>query len=318
MGNRFTWAKVGQVSRGEPLGPVRLNQTDANTRWNDDLQRVEHFANGEHNALEVPWVLGHVDGTTGYMFDTGYGGGTIANPATGQFAVSVASGVMTLPAAAVLVNLNDEAIANKPHTVSWEGVSDTSIKVYTRELSVALTTGGNTWAAVDRDFDIAVHAPPQAAESSDLNSFSPKLRRDFLTEAATDYNALAQNTAIAYSTATLEHTSAGLHSVNRIAKAVWWGRPSAGPSFTTTLADGVKSITYNGTGDVTVETDYTFNSISKMACFPQPQPSAAGEMVIVNGRAVSQTSFRFYTYVYSGGNWDRADRPIFAAMFGEP
>lgn len=315
MSNRNAWATMGQVARKDPLGPVRLNQLDSNTRWADDLQRVEHLANGEHNALEVPWVLGHVEGTTGYLFDTGYGGGTIANPATGAFTVNVASGVLTLPAASVIANVAQNAIESKPHLITWEGVSDTSIKVRIRELSSALGAG-NAWADVNRNFDIAIHAPAQSPEASLLNAFSPKVRRNFLTEAATDWNALAQNTAIAWNAARLEHTAAGAHRVNRIAKAVWWGRPSAGPSFTTTLDEGVDSITYNSTGVVTVTTRATFTAATAMACFCEAQPATADEMVIVNGRALSTTTFRFYTYVYSAGSWARADRPLFASMFG--
>lgn len=315
MGNRNAWATMGQVARKDPLGPVRLNQLDSNTRWADDLQRVEHLANGEHNALEVPWVLGHVEGTTGYLFDTGYGGGTIANPATGAFTVNVASGVLTLPAASVIANVAQNAIESKPHLITWEGVSDTSIKVRIRELSSALGAG-NSWADVNRNFDIAIHAPAQSPEASLLNAFNPKVRRGFLTEAATDWNALAQNTALVWNAARLEHDADGAHNLNRIAKAVWWGRPSAGPSFTTTLKQGIKALTYVSTGVVEVQTDATFSATTAMACFVEAQPSSTDELVIVNGRGFDTTHFRFYTYVYSAGNWARADRPLFASMFG--
>lgn len=317
MSNRNAWATMGQVARKDPLGPVRVNQLDSNTRWADDLQRVEHLANGEHNALEIPWVLGHVDGTTGYLFDTTFGGGTIANPATGAFTVNVASGVLTLPAASVIANVSDSAIESKPHTITWEGVSDTSIKVRIRELSSALGAG-NTWADVNRNFDIAIHAPAQSPEASLLNAFTPKVRRNFLTEAATDWNALAKNTALAWNAARLEHDADGAHNLNRIAKAVWWGRPSAGPSFSTILETGIKNLTYVGTGIVELVTDATWASANNhVAVFCEAQPASGSELVIVNARCFKATRIRLYTYVFAGTNWTRADRSLFCAVFGQ-
>lgn len=319
MVGRFNWTPMSQVVRRDPLGPQRLNALDANTRLFDNLQRVEHLANGEHNALEVPWVLGHVDGTTGYLFDTDYGGGTLANPATGAFTVSVASGVLTLPAASVMANVSDSAIETKPHLITWEGVSGTSIKVRIRELSSTLGVAGNTWAEQNRDFDIGIHAPPKAVEASLLNATTTKVKRDFLTESAADWNARAKNTALAYNAARLEHKAGGGHDVNRIAKAVWWGKPTTGPSFSTTLSEGIKALSYVSLGVVELETDATFALQNKMACFCEAQPGTADEIVVVNGRGFATNKFRFYIYRYSTTltGWERVDRPFFAAMFGE-
>ena len=316
--NRNQWADMESVARGEPLGPVRLNQTHANCRTLDDLMRVQHFADGQHNALEVPWVLGHVDGTTGYLFDTAYGGGTITNPATGRYAVSVASGVFdaTEQDVAMLANVADAAIEAKPHIITWAINSATSAFVRIRELSSALGAG-NSWASVDRDFDFALFAPAQDAEASELLPNLNKTRRDFLTDVATDWNALVENQAIAHATATLEHEATGLHSVNRIAKATWWGRPSAGPSFTTTLAQGVDSISYVGTGVVELTTTETFASAAHIAVFPQANPATANERVIVNGRGFNTNKVRLYTYAFDGTNWARADRSLFCAIYGE-
>lgn len=81
--------------RKDPLGPVTLNQAHVNIEAIDALVLREHFDDGQHNALEVPWIVGHItSGTTGYLFDTAYGGGTIARPATGRVTLSAASGVI--------------------------------------------------------------------------------------------------------------------------------------------------------------------------------------------------------------------------------
>jgi hypothetical protein len=79
--------------RSNPLGPVTLNQAHANLDVVDGLVLPEHFSDGQHNAQEVPWVLGHIGtGTTGYLFDTAYGGGTITRPSTGVATLNAAAG----------------------------------------------------------------------------------------------------------------------------------------------------------------------------------------------------------------------------------
>ena len=59
-------------------------------------------------------------------------------------------------------------------------------------------------------------------------------------------------------------------------------------------------------------------STALAACFPQAQPASNDELVIINGRCVSTSKFRFYIYSYSvaENKWARADRSFYAAMFG--
>lgn len=319
-------AQTANFVRGNPLGPQTVNQLHANIAALDDIARMEHFASGKHNALEVPWVLGHMDDAAtpvGYLFDTAYGGTTLARPATGRYTVSVVSGVIPLGIdtgllASVMGNVSDSAIEAKPHTITAEYVSATSMQFRVRELSSALGAG-NTWADVNRDIDVAVHAPPQDAGASLLSSHLLKQRRDYLTEAATDWNALIGNQGAARKAATLEHTTAGLHSVNRIAKAVAWTRWT-GAAQVMDLEDGCASIVRDSIGQVTITLDANFTSTNTMACFVEVQPGLTSELVITNGRGFGTgagiSTFRFYTYAYSAGNWARADRSFFVTMFG--
>lgn len=314
------------MGRDDLLGPTLLNQAHVNIEAIDDLARLEHFADGQHNALEIPWVLGHMDDgatPTGYLFDTAYGGGTLARPATGRYTVSVASGVISSDLdsnlmAAVMANVADSAIESKPHTITAEHVSATSMQFRVRELSSALGAG-NSWADVNRDIDVGVHATPQAADVSLLASYALKQRRSFLTEAATDWNALVGNQGIVRKAALLEHTTAGEHLVNRIAKGVVWARWN-GASQVIDADQGVTSVSRVSQGVVEVTMDANFTSTNTMACFPEVQPSTPGELIIINGRGFATgagtSAFRFYIYAYSGGNWARADRTFFASMFG--
>lgn len=315
--------------RKDPLGPVTLNQAHANIEAIDALVLREHFDDGQHNALEVPWVLGHVagGGTTGYLFDTAFGGGSISRPSTGALDVSVASGVIGLttgvdgsdvPAASVLANVGDSAVASKPHVIEVELVSQTTVEVRTRYLTSTLGSPGNAWASVDVGVDLAVHAQKQPVDASLLASYTLKQRRDFLTEAATDWNALAQNQGTVRKALSLEHDSAGVHNVNRIARASGWFRPTSGPAFAEVVSHRVKAVTRISTGVVEVEVDKPFASTSHAACFCQVQPSSVDELVLINGYYTAAAKFRFYIYVYSiaENKWARDDRSFTAAMFG--
>lgn len=314
--------------RNDPLGPQTVNIAQQNIVEIDGVALAEHLNDGQHNAMEIPWLLGHVeDGATpaGSLFNTTYGGGTLARPATGAYAINVAAGVISTSALSQLqlsamANVSDPAVESKPHTITFEAISATSVKVRIRELSSALGAG-NAWADANRDFDFGLHALAQDTDSL-LTTPLLKVRRDTLTDQATDWNALVVNQGITRKAALLEHTTAGLHSVNRIAKAIGWFRPSAGPAFSITASERVASVTRVSSGVVEVLLSDDLAATTNMACFCEPQPASLDELVITNGRAFNAgagvTKFRFYTYIYSGGAWARGDRPFFAAMFGAP
>ena len=312
--------------RKTPLGPATLNQLHLNARALDELLRAEHLADGQHNALEVPWVLGHVaDGATptGSLFDTTYGGGTLARPATGEYTISVVAGVVgTDPLSRALysamANVAGSAIESKPHTITVEPVSATSFKVRTRWLTSAIGAG-DTWADTNVNFDFGLHAAQRAADPSALLPYTEKRRNDFLTEAATDWSALVQNQGAVRAAASLEHSSAGKHTANRIARAMGWFRWSGAAYSVLSDSDGISSVSRISTGVVEVTMVDSFFLTSLMACFPEVQPSTPDELVIINGRGFSSgagSTFRFYLYAFDGTNWARADRSFAASFFG--
>lgn len=323
--------------RKDPLGPVTLNQAHENTGVINGLVLREHFSDGQHNALEVPWILGHItSGTTGSLFDTAFGGGTIARPATGRVTVSAVSGVVgtidtpnaaASPAACVIANVSDAAIATYPHVIEAEMVSATSIELRTRYMTSTLGSPGNAWSDVAVAVDVAVHAQKQPVDASTLSSHLTKVRRDFLTEQATDWNALVGNQGKVRKALSLEHvpdetltTFPGDHLVNRIAKASGLFVPTSGTTFGSIVAKGcVVAWVSAGIVEVTL-TEYTLSSTSLAACFCQAQPTDENTLVIISGRCTSTTKFRFYTYVYSvaENKWSRGDYPFFATMFGTP
>lgn len=313
-------------ARKTPLGAARVNRMHTNIEALDEAWRAEHFDNGEHNALEIPWLLGHIDDgatPTGYLLDTAFGGGTLARPATGRYTSSVISGVIPSDAdgnllAAVLANVADSGIEARPHTITYELVSATSVQFRIRRLSVGLGAG-NTWEDINRDFDFALHAPAQPMDASPLFARTVKRRRDYLTDVATDWSALVQNQGIIRKSSLLEHESDGDHLVNRIAKGVGWFTYS--PTTYTIQADqGVASVSRISQGVVEVVMDANFTSTDSMACFPEVQCATPEELCIINGRGFATgagtSAFRFYIYAFDGTNWGRADRTFSAAMFG--
>jgi hypothetical protein len=189
-----------------------------------------------------------------------------------------------------------------------------------RELSSALGAG-NSWADVNRDIDVGVHALKQDIDASVLATATLKQRRGFLTEAATDWSTLVKNQGRVRKAALLEHTSAGLHNANRIAKGVVWARWT-GAALAIDADEGVDAASCSrvSQGVYEIRMDANFTSTNTMACFPEVQPSTTSELCIINGRGFATgagtSAFRFYIYAYSGGNWARADRTFFAAMFG--
>ena len=317
--------------RKDPLGPQTLNQLQDNAWSVDSRALAEHASNGKHNTAEVPFVLGHmVDGAppTGYLFDTAFGGTTLARPATGRYTCSVVGGVVSTSPDSLLeysamASVSDSAIESKPHTITVEAVSAMSFQYRVRELSSALGAG-NAWGDKNRNIDVAIHANPQPASASLIFPHVLDQRRGFLTHGATDWNALVQNQGIIRKASLVEHTSSGEHLANRIAKGVGWFRPIAGPGFDITASQGVASVSRVSLGVVEVVMKDNFTALTTMACFPEGQPAGVttlyDELLIVNGRGfgtgAGTSKFRFYLYGYSAGNWARVDRPFFAAMFG--
>lgn len=324
----FPYVQQGSsFARRDPLGPSTVNQAHENIRAIDVLAAVEHLSDGTHNAPEIPWVLGHLeDGSppTGYLFNTGYGGGTLARPATGEYTVSVVSGVMPVGLdgstllSSIMANVSREQIANVPHTITAEVVSATSLKFRVRSLTSALGAG-NTWADTNGHIDVGLHSLAVGYDGSLLLPYELKQRRSFLTEEATDWNALVQNQGIIRNAALAEHASDGTHNVDRIAKAVAWVDWD-GASYSLAVSEGVSSISRISTGIVQLTLQVDFTSQTSAACFPEVQPSLTSELAVINGRCnnsgVGTTTFIVYIYAYDGTNWNRADRSFFIPMFG--
>lgn len=316
-------------TRGSPLGPASLNQIHQNVVEIEALRTIEHLANGKHNARETPWVIGHVNGTVGTMFDTTYGGGTITQPATGTTAISVVSGVIPSvqsPVGAMqwdaqaLLNVSDADVANTPHIIGLDVVSATSIRTYIKRFTGTLGSPGNTWGDVNREHDIAVFAPKVIETAPTFEDFTQWVAGQYLTDMPDRWQAIARD-QYALKMRIIEHRDDGSHWTPRIANAQGWiaPTPAGGPftGYSLLEGEGIASVVRNSTGIVTVTTTRSMSATTAATCFAQGRANADDEVVIVNCRCTGVNTFVCYIYVFEPGKtWLRGDRTFNVSIFG--
>ena len=311
------------VSRGGPLGPALLNRLSGNTAFLDALARVEHRSNGApyiHNAMEIPTVLGKLNpGVSNFMFDSRWVS-SFAAVSAGTSTISTTSQFVASPGMSGLINVCDPTgPSTKPHMAlfSMGSGSAPTIAVYILQLSTALGVAGNVWAAQSRQYDIALFSVPSAKDitPSSIASAHSFVRREFLDESATGYNALVTNQEVAHGQLVNEHDSAGNHNVGRIAKMCAWFVTDAtlhiklkyGPAI-----DTVNSL-WSSTGVYLVETLTGVNSANTVA-FVEAQPATPGELVVAHAVSVATGNpacgWWVYTYAFNPATniWARADR----------
>jgi len=314
------YVKQGTVIRKDPLGHVRLNDLASNTEALMDPALAEHRSTGVHNALEVPFLVGRVEYPTVYGLSGSTWYSSVSNPATGRVVIAGTTALRIAIGGAVLVGVSGDQVASVPHLATWEsgGGAGSEVPIRIRKLTSALGAG-NSWADVTQPFDVAVHTVPTDADVSPLATPHAWQRRDFLSSdtalADPQWDTIASNQEILHGMMLAEHTSAGAHNTPRISKALAWVNTAAGPSYVLSRNQQINSVAYVSTGvcDVTLKNAMAAHSTF---CFPQARPSSIGEFVVAHALAISSTVVRVYLYLYSGGNWSRADRGFFLPIYG--
>jgi hypothetical protein len=285
----------------------------------DRLNHREHDADGAHNALEIPRTVGRV------LYSAGYTTGTfnsrlssVANPAVGTVTATLAGGgeftsPYMLPMACPLT-----AGDTRPCVAAVEVVSSTSVKVRLRKLTSALGAG-NTWAAYDGGFSLAMHGSPLELAST-MAGMTQWKRKNVVSEAEHGWNAIVDGLGIARRNAVAEHTTAGEHDAVEVCRdhgRVYWDTATAkyelvddGGTFTNvdTVSTGISEVTCA----------YKFASTSTMAVFLNPNPASATDLLIVNPDPVSDRKFRTYCFKYDFGalTWALYDGDFSACVYG--
>lgn len=303
--------------RKDPLGHVSLNMLRVYVGGVlNGLNAIEHDDNGFHNALEIPRTVGRVIYSAGYTTGTfNLRMSSVSSAATGVVTATVGSGELTSPyilASASPLTAGD----NRPCLATCEVVSDTDVTVRLRKLTSALGAG-NTWAAYDGSFALALHGSP-FLHTSAMRGMSQFYRRKALTDSVSGWNAIVENLGTSRALALAEHTTAGEHDAVEVCRDVghlsWDGvkyniDPDGG-TFTNvaTISTGVSEVTCS----------YTFASTASMQVFITPTPSSSTSFWVINPDPVSTTKFRTYCFQYdfSAHTWALADGDFHAFVYG--
>lgn len=316
----FPFVSMPDRVRKDALGPVTLNQLAANAEAVQQLSLREHATDGTHNALEVPRVMGRSvwggASYTDYLFSESAYWTSNANPAVGEITLTIGATGFSYPYMPVLACCCDEDVLNKPWMVVAKVTSATSVSLYLSKLSSALGAG-NTWAAADGSYSVALHSPP-VAQAAVLSTIAAKQRRGFLTEGTTDWNALVALQGGLRKLALTKHTTAGEHDDALIAREyAHVTYDSVGVKYDLTAGD-VASVSRISTGICEVTTSRTFSATTAMAAFVQDLPTSNTSLWVVNYRITSTTTLRVYLYQYdfNTDTWARADGDFFVAVYG--
>lgn len=309
--------------RKDPLGHITLNTMSRNTQLLDQLARVEHAADGEHNSLMIARTGGRLAYSGSYTCVPWNGYPTLEtghNPATGTVIITLQAGKFSAPGLMLMASVADAEVANKPHIVGANFADDGStVTLYAKYLSSALGAG-NTWAALNTTIDFAVLSSPFDGGASGLFAVRQFQRYDGL-DADDGWNPLIDNIARVRSRLRAEHNADGDHTDVKIARALVLAKYD-GASFDITDNENVLSATQLGTGVTEV---VLREALSDIRAFASPEYSrdnggSAGSLWVTNCRATGSDTIEVYSYLYDAGadTWALADNDFFLAVHGEP
>jgi hypothetical protein len=310
-----------------PLGPVRLNTWLRNLDWLRGGFARQHLAStGEHNAMEVPRVARRITFTGPSTY-------ALANTSTDITAVTrVAAGHIRLTLAAsrfttdmrVQVNVAGTGIESKPWLWRVQVTSATQLEVYLGQLSSALGSG-NTWAAADASFDIAIHTAPLAPTAWPVATFGGARNNvpgwaigqtvDGSSFAgSSDYNEALGHIASHRKQFLVEHDVNGLHNTRQVARHFVQGRYKAAGLYDIIDQLGVNSFTVSepslGTVTCTLSAAVTA-AVSAFVCADWTRQvtsaGAPGNINIINAATTTTvTTLYMYRYDVVANSWNRA------------
>lgn len=298
-------------ARKDPFAFSLLNQILENQRANESAHLYEHAPDGRHNSLEVARGVAVVewDGVSAYSLTINSTEITaVTNPAVGTVTLTL-DGDYFLADQAPRITCMDDAAESVPMLAGWKITSATSITVYLRKLSAL---SGNTWAAADGSFAIAIHCGKYSPATSPVTAIDNAFRGNTLSN--TKWNQLVQNQADLRSRILTEHTSTGGHDALEI--ALGYAKASYnGSAYSLAASDVVTSIASSATGIVELalpssryDTQYP---VFVHADYARDNSGATSEVTVVNVPLGSLTATEavFYLYAYDSGTntWARAD-----------
>ena len=313
----------------QPFGPARFGTWLQNLAWiRGGIERQHLASTGEHNALEVPRVARRITWTSGTSTYA------LANSSSDITAVTrVAAGHIRLTLAAsrftadlrCQVNIAGSGTESKPWLWRVEVTSATQLEVYLHQLSSALGAG-NTWAAADTDFDIAIHSAPltptnwASAPVGAGTRFPVGVSRR-QTLAAPGYGSGAQsyNEALFHLANTrkqflVEHNSDGSHNTRQVARHFVQGRFRTAGTYDIIDELGVNTFTLSeaAAGQVTVTLSAALTTaVSPFVCPDWTRQDStvgsSGNLTIIHAKvdSTTQTTLWMYRYNRTANTWAR-------------
>ncbi len=314
----------------DPFGPTRWSQWLRNLAWLRGGFEAKHLAStGEHNAMEVPRVCRRITWTSGTstyaLADASSDITAVTRIAAGHIRLTLAASRFTTDLRCQ-VNVAGPGTEAKPWLHRIEVTSATQVEIYLHQLSSALGAG-NTWAASDTDFDIAIHSTPltptqwAASPVGAATRFpvSPR-RRDTLgaldyASADQPFNEMLFHIANVRKQFLVEHATDGLHNTRQVARHFVQGRfRTAGTydiidelgAYTFTLAEAA-------TGQVTVTTSSALTTAISPFVAPDwtrqdSTVGSSGNITIIHAKvdSTTQTTLWMYRYDTATDTWARA------------
>lgn len=330
------------TARRSPLGPSRLNTWLSNLAWLRGGLVVEHRASsGEHNALEVPRVCRRITFTgpsTYALANTSTDITAVTRVAAGHIRLTLASGRFT-PDMRVQVNVSGSGIESKPWLHRVEVTSATQLEVYLHQLSSALgTVNGNTWAAADATFDIAIHSTPLTPQSWAVAGFGSGLAwpegasrgqniasPGYFSGVAQDFNETLFHTAEWERVFLVEHSASGEHNTRQVARHLAQGRYKSVGVYDKIQQLSPSTITLAEVSLGRVSVTFGTALVAGISCFVCPDwtrqdatQTPAGTIILTHAEVTSTTVTTLWSYKYNKANngWERARADFWAVWHG--
>ncbi len=305
---------------GDPLGPTYLGQLRRNQGYLRRAALLEHNADGEHNAIEVPRVVRRISKAAGNSVVTPSSTDIAAAACgtVGTFTLTLTSGRFTTQGMRIqITSINEDA---KPYLFSYSITSATSIDIYVQKLSSTLSSAGNTWAASDDGFALAIYSDrlPETDWGNELVFFQ---REGGLTgeQAANvaSWSAFVVDQAKIEACLDVEHVaSTGAHDTRQVAayySLLQWD--GAAYSYS---GVGVTSITRTSAGVIEINYATLSNSTAFVCTDYARQTGSATEPFIGVAKASGNTRTIVKLYAWDAANawWEPADGDFFFTVHG--
>lgn len=316
----WRYQPITAKTRGQPFGPGTFNQLVDNC---DEVLRTYawgHLGSGLHNTLEIPRVVGAAIKSGSYALTDCQGNRVTLesghNPATGTVILSHAAGFGLGANMVVQCNVRSEDVTTKPCTIGYTVASGTTT-LYVKKLSSGLE-GGNSWAALDGDFDFSLNTNPITSSDSIAVPTEKVQRGQALSDGALGWNSLVTNSAGIHEATLVEHNADGTHNSPNVARACGLVE-YVGGTWLDSQVFGIDSISDEGDGHarINLASGIDFSSVSNMHGFAMAADGSAP--CIINMLPVDTDTIDLYLYEMlddGGWGWYRANRGFVFSIYG--